>query len=131
MTSKKIEKESGNDENKIEFIRQNWKDTAAQDRIEAMLKKARDLEAISLQYDVVWPKARKNPPFLLPKDEENASIINEVLIKSMETQASTCTGIPQSLVFQGCFLIHGFLHRYFKHIPGIFYATILKIDLSA
>ena len=118
MTSKQFENRFENEENKIEVVEQSWIEYSSQDRIGAMLQKVKDLETLNLQYKVSWPEGRSFPPFLLPKDEENASIINEILVKSMETQSSTCTGIKNSLIEQGCFTIHGLLSLYFKQIPG-------------
>ena len=110
---------------KIEIIRHEWNLAveSANDRMEPALKKVEDLQAIQINRDFAWPESWNAPPFLLPKFEENAEIINDVLIKSMKTQGSSCPfpGCPKRVLIEdSAFTINGFLAYYFKHIPSKF-----------
>ena len=102
---------------KISDIQQKWS-TSKQDRTEAALQKEKDLESIQLQFGCnQFKDARfQSLPFLVPKDEKNADIINDILKKSLETQATEFGSYP--LVSGCCFEINGLLMYYFKYIPG-------------
>ena len=103
---------------KLLQIVEDWEPHHKRDRVSATLKIAKDLEAILLETKFVWPDDRTFPPFLVPKDHENAEDINAVLRKSMEVQASSILGVDEYLCERNCFVIHGLLAYFFKHIPG-------------
>ena len=104
---------------KIQAIKQTWLDESKKDRTEATLKKEKALESFKLQFDYeLFDNAPfQSLPFLMPKDEKNADIINDILKKSLETQASRVVDFDP--LVSGCgFKIIGFLKYYFKNIPG-------------
>ena len=104
----------------IQTVLQKWISYKSIDPIEAALKKIDDLKSLKIyQSDFVWPLIRNSPPYLVPKNVENAEIINDILMKSMEVQASFHPGIPGCLGEQACFVVHGLLMTYFKAIPSI------------
>ena len=117
---------------RIHDIWQRWlNESKGNNRIEAALNKEQEIESqsldlehryLSLYMTDKWPASRNAPPFLIPEDEENAEIINLILIKSMITQACGTPGIDhinKTIVTTSSLAIHGFLAYYFKHIPGI------------
>ena len=103
---------------KLRSMTETWKIHTKTDRVGATLKFAEALEGISLKENLIWPHGRDFPPFLVPKDQPNAELINAILMKSMETQASSVLGYDQCLSQQNCFIIHGLLAYYFKQIPS-------------
>ena len=106
---------------KIEALRLNWMANSSNNRVGAALIKERDLESLPIvpNRQNVWNESRTAPPFLVPKNEENADIINSILMKSMEVQASHCPDGPDDYIQdRSCFKVHGFLMRYFNCIPG-------------
>ena len=61
------------------------------DRIKALLAAEEDLENVTIIGKYKWNESlySKLPTSLLPETEKNAQMINEILIKSWETQGST------------------------------------------
>ena len=109
-------------ERKLQKIETDWLRNlakATKDRTEATLEKEKALESIKLQFycEILDKAPFQLPPFLMPKDEKNAGIINDILKKSLEIQGTTGIYSP-SLVDGACFEINGFLMYYFKNIPG-------------
>ena len=87
---------------------QRWKTNSKRDLFDAVLQKEKDLESWRIT-PASFPKEWKEPPFLIPTDEMNAEVINDILKKSWETQA----GMMESLSQLSCFTIHGLLKYYF------------------
>ena len=102
-----------------------WKfeDFAKEDRVKATLAIEGDLESC---WQVVgkykWNDCflSKLPSSSLPKTEKNAQMINEILIKSWETQGSiapsTTNGEKLPLITNQCQLVNGLLIYYFKSL---------------
>ena len=97
---------------------ETWQTNKKLNRIGATLELVKNLESIELEQNLVWPDSRSSPPFLLPKDNENAEVINAILKKSLETQTSTIPPDDLPISERHCFMVHGLLNYYFKHIPG-------------
>ena len=94
-------------------------------RIEATLEKEKALKSIKIKplkgqadyFSSVFARCWNKPPFIIPKNEENADIINAILIKSWGIQSSLDDALSR---IDSCnFKIHGFLAYYFKCIPKI------------
>ena len=111
---------------KLAAIRKQWRVNSAnpKDRVEATFKKEKALESIELKKNFVWSKFWNVPPFLIPNNEKDAEMINAILIKSWETQGSSCPELPQRyhpddiLLNLVCYQTNGFLNYYMKNIPG-------------
>ena len=110
----------------MKVIRKKWNtDTAKKEnRVEATFEKEKALESIELIENFGWNEIWNCPPFLIPKTEKDAVIINDILIKSWETQGSACLKLPQLyppddiLTARYAFKIHGYLKYYFSNIPS-------------
>ena len=88
--------------NNIEDIRARWEAKAAQDRLGAALQKEEDLKAVKLFHGYTFPESWDSPPLVCPKEilekqqnvnPDNVNAVNAVLIKSWETQASSCPSL--------------------------------------
>ena len=102
-----------------------WKfeDLAEEDRVKATLAIEGDLESC---WQVVgkykWNDCflSKFPSSSLPKTEKNAQMINEILIKSWETQGSIAPSTPNGeklpLLTNQCQIVNGLLLYYFKSL---------------
>ena len=107
-------------------IKKRWTAAAVYDRVEAALKKEKELEVIRIRPNFIWSQFWTMPPFLLPNGEKDAGIINDLLVKSWETQGSSCPSLPKLFkpddILTDIFpdKIHGLMHYYFKCIPGKF-----------
>ena len=108
---------------KIAEIHLSWLDNLAKspkDRTGPVLEKEKALESLKVEYD--FGKFDRpyfqTLPFLMPRNEKNADIINDILIKSLEIQGSH--GIRGEYLVDGaCFEVNGLLTYYFKYIPGM------------
>ena len=104
-------------------IRQDWIENSAKDRVSAAIYKEKEFASLKIipnPKDVWdWGETRSSPPFLLPENETNADIINAILKKSMEIQASSCTEMADDYILdRNGFKVHGFVMYYFSRIPG-------------
>ena len=104
-------------------IRKNWIESSVEDRIVAAINKEREFAELKIIPNPKnvwnWDKTRRAPPFLLPENEINADIINPILMKSMEIQASSCTELADDYILnRNGFKIHGYLMHIFNCIPG-------------
>ena len=95
-------------------VHQRWKTNSERDLLAAVLQKEKDLEAWEITSELTFPKEWKEPPFLIPNDEKNAEVINDILKKSWEIQTGKYPNLPftGTLISQFCFIIHGFLKYY-------------------
>ena len=112
-----------NESKTILKIRKNWIENSCKDRVSAAIYKEKEFELLKIipnpenVWD--WDKNRRSPPFLLPENETNADIINIILKKSMEIQASSCPELSDDYILnRNGFKIHGFVMYYFNSIPG-------------
>ena len=104
-----------------------WQENHSKDVIKAALRKEQDLSAFDIQNNFQWPQVWTEPPFLLPQSATNAQMINTILIKSWETQGSSCAGLPKIVTTAGTnmnvlfenkgFKIIALLNYYFKNLP--------------
>ena len=107
-----------------------WQENHSKDVIKAALQKEQDLSAFEIQKNFQWPQVWTEPPFLLPQSATNAEMINTILIKSWETQGSSCAGLPKietsagtdmNVLFENKgdkgFKIIALLNYYFKNLP--------------
>ena len=78
-----------------------WQENHSKDVIKAALRKEQDLSAFDIQNNFQWPQVWTEPPFLLPQSATNAEMINTILIKSWETQGSSCAGLPKIITTAG------------------------------
>ena len=102
-------------------IRKNWMENSVKDRVAAAIYKEREFAELKIIPNPknVWDETRCDPPFLLPENEKNADIINAILIKSMEVQASSCTEMSDDYILDRAgFKVHGYLMHIFNCIPG-------------
>ena len=99
---------------KFDEVLQRWKTNSKRDLFEAVVQKEKDLESWKNTTERTFPKEWKEPPFLIPHDEKNAEVINDILKKSWEIQTGRYPNLPISgtLISQSCFTIHGFLKYY-------------------
>ena len=113
-------------------IENKWLEIAQTDPFKAMIDVENDLESLPLVRNHVWTDVPCHPcpcpcqpddklqdsPFLLPKVEKHAEIINDILVKSWETQGSSCRDISvhkdQVLMSGQIKDVHGMLLYYFK-----------------
>ena len=100
-------------------LEDKWMNIARQDPFEAMIAIEEDLESLPLVRTQIWSKNKwQGSPFLLPKTEKNADIINDILVKSWETQGSSCQDISvddKAVLMSGQVKdVHGMLLYYFK-----------------
>ena len=108
----------------VQNIRKDWIENSSKDRVAAAICKEKEfasLEIIPNPKNVwCWGKTRSSPPFLLPENETNADIINVILKKSMEIQASSCPEllVDDYILDRNAFKVHGFVMYYFSRIPG-------------
>jgi len=104
-------------ERNIELL-EKYSKIAQKDPIKAMIEIENDLEPLTLVRNHVWRKEWKDSPHLLPDTEKNAGVINDILIKSWETQASSCRDISneEDMVLMSGQIkdIHCMLLYYFK-----------------
>ena len=95
---------------------------AEEDRVKATLAVEGDLENIKVDGMYKWNDCfwSELPSSSLPKTEKNAQTINEILIKSWETQGSIApsdeTGEKLPLITNQCQLVNGLLMYYFKSL---------------
>ena len=94
-------------------------------RIEATLEKEKALKSIKIKplvgqsdyYNTNFERLWNKPPFVVPKAEDNANIINAILIQSWQIQTSLDDALSR---IDACnFKIHGFMVYYFKCMPSI------------
>jgi len=108
---------SSKTERHIELL-EKYSEIAQKDPIKAMIEIEKDLETLTLVHNHIWRKEWKDSPHLLPKYAKNWEIINDILIKSWETQASSCRDISQEedmVLLSGQIKdVHGMLLYYFK-----------------
>ena len=108
---------SSKTERHIELL-EKYSEIAQKDPIKAMIEIEKDLETLTLVRNHIWRKEWKDSPHLLPKYAKNWEIINDILIKSWETQASSCRDICQEedmVLLSGQIKdVHGMLLYYFK-----------------
>ena len=108
---------SSKTERHIELL-EKYSEIAQKDPIKAMIEIEKDLETLTLVRNHIWRKEWKDSPHLLPKYAKNWEIINDILIKSWETQASSCRDISQEedmVLLSGQIKdVHGMLLYYFK-----------------
>ena len=99
---------------KFDEVLQRWKTNSRRDLFEAVVQKEKDLESWKNTTERTFPKEWKEPPFLIPHDEKNAEVINDILKKSWEIQTGKYPNLPftGTLISQFCFIIHGFLKYY-------------------
>lgn len=113
-------------------IENKWLEIAQTDPFKAMIDVENDLESLPLVRNHVWTDVPCHPcpcpcqpddklqdsPFLLPKVEKHAEIINDILVKSWETQGSSCQDISvddKAVLMSGQVKdVHGMLLYYFK-----------------
>ena len=100
-------------------IENKWVEIAKDDPFKAMIDIENDLESLTLVRNHVWTNDKwQGSPFLLPKTEKHAEVINDILVKSWETQASSCRDISvhnDEVIMSGQIKdIHGMLLYYFK-----------------
>ena len=116
-----------------------WQEKRNKDVIEAALKKEEDLTDLEIQTNFSWPQVWNAPPFLVPQNATNAETINAILIKSWETQGSSCTGLPKitsrfgkeaNVLFENKgFKIIALLNYYFKNMPMVTVNISRKVGL--
>ena len=119
---------------KNQEIENKWLDIVVEkDPLEAMIGVEKDLESLPIERNIIWSELRDpmreeewhGSPHLLPFFCKHADIINDILIKSYETQASSCRDISvrkdedfkdrdQCLVSGHGRDVHGMLLYYFK-----------------
>ena len=100
-------------------LEEKWEKIAREDPFEAMIAIEEDLASLPLKRTQIWPKNKwQGSPFLLPKTEKNAEIINDILVKSWEIQGSSCQHISvddNAVLMSGQVKdVHGMLLYYFK-----------------
>ena len=82
----------------LDFVLKKWNAIAQEDRLKARLWVEKTFESlpIEIQYEHKWDvnKPPRGLYSLLPETEKNAGIINDILIKSWDTQGSYCHEIP-------------------------------------
>ena len=109
----------------IEFnnVHQCWKTNSERDLLAAVLQKEKDLEAWEITSELTFPGEWKEPPFLIPNDEKNAEVINDILRKSWEIQTGDNLNLPgghhglrHPLLAKSAFVVHGFLKYYFDYL---------------
>ena len=103
----------------IQLIRDKMAAIRKEDGIKAVLAIEEDLGDAKVVCKYKWSSFlySKLPTSLLPKTEVNVEMINEILVKSWETQGSVCplSAQPnQVLVTNMCFHINSLLTYYFK-----------------
>ena len=91
------------------------------DRIKAILAIEEDLENVTIVSKHKWNESlySKLPTSFLPETEKNAQMINEILIKSWETQGSTLENQEDNLITNDCKDIHCLLMYYFKNLSVV------------
>ena len=108
-----------------EFVEvlQRWKTNSKQDLFDAVLQKEKDLESWEITPEMSFPKEWKEPSFLIPNDEKNAEVINDILKKSWEIQTGDNLNLPgghhglrHPLLAKSAFVVHGFLKYYFDYL---------------
>ena len=104
-------------------VHQRWKTNSERDLLAAVLQKEKDLEAWEITSELTFPKEWKEPPFLIPNDEKNAEVINDILKKSWEIQTGDNLNLPggldglrHPLLKKAAFEVHGFLKYYFDNL---------------
>ena len=104
-------------ERNIELL-EKYSEIVQKDPVKAMIEIEKELENLTLVRNHVWQKKWKGSPHLLPNTYKNAEIINDILIKSWETQASSCRDISndEDMVLMSGQIkdVHGMLLYYFK-----------------
>jgi len=107
------------DANRIISVSAKLASIGKEDRIKALLAVEEDLGNVTVVCKYKWNSFlySKMPTSLLPKTEVNAEMINEVLVKSWETQGSVCplSFEPEAVLLTSeRFCIDGLLMYYFK-----------------
>ena len=103
---------------KLETLRQ-FELISREDRLKATIAFEKNLAGMKVVGKYKYSLYSKLPTSLLPKSEENAQMINEILIKSWETQVSfvpSVKGNEPVLVSNACRFLNGFLMYYFKNL---------------
>ena len=104
-------------ERNIELL-EKYSEIVQKDPVKAMIEIEKELENLTLVRNHVWQNKWKGSPHLLPNTYKNAEIINDILIKSWETQASSCRDISNAedmVLMSGQIKdVHGMLLYYFK-----------------
>ena len=101
----------------LALIEDKFDAISKEDRIEAVLAIEEDMGNVRVICKYKWNSClfSKLPTSLLPKTEVNAEMINEILVKSWETQGSACPVMPNDVLITNlCYQIHGLLMYYFK-----------------
>ena len=101
----------------LALIEDKFDAISKEDRIEAVLAIEEDMGNVRVNCKYKWNSClfSKLPTSLLPKTEVNAEMINEILVKSWETQGSVLQSKPDRVLATNlCFDINGLLMHYFK-----------------
>ena len=117
----------------FDTVLRRWKTNSKRDLFDAVLQKEKDLESLWKNPSVLtFPEEWKEPPFLIPNNEKNAEVINDILRKSWEIQTGriptfpTHCGDQKTLLSNTCFDIHGFLKYYFDCLGILFFTKSYK-----
>ena len=108
----------------FDTVLRRWKTNSKRDLFDAVLQKEKDLESLwKTPSELTFPEEWKEPPFLIPNDEKNSEVINDILRKSWEIQTGDNLNLPgghhglrHPLLAKSAFVVHGFLKYYFDYL---------------
>ena len=95
---------------------------AGRDRRKAIERVEEEIKDLTVVRNYIWPSTWKSLPYILPKCAPNAEIINDLVMKSWETQGSSCREIfdpefpDQVIMTNNCREITSCLMYYIKSL---------------